>query len=248
MSQISRYWFQPGEGIAREVITADIQRYLGRDATVRPGMGTGEYQEMVADLQLDSRRWLQEGRVSYPESRTHQSRQHYGPTTPAGPSPEVSTGYSPSVPNYSREGQQTVYTSGRQPAPATTYSEPNYTYAVPGPGYAPPGAYYDQGSSPQYEPRTASATPYQYAQPAGGRDRGQYVEAMDPRGAYPGYGGQQPGSSSTRIEQPYSPSTSTQYQDPYARSTYGMPPPRARDPYNPPQPPSANDSRPRRRP
>jgi hypothetical protein len=37
-------WFVPGEGIAREVITADIQRYLGPDALVRPGTGTGEYE------------------------------------------------------------------------------------------------------------------------------------------------------------------------------------------------------------
>jgi hypothetical protein len=37
-------WFVLGEGIAREVITADIQRYLGPDALVRPGTGTGEFQ------------------------------------------------------------------------------------------------------------------------------------------------------------------------------------------------------------
>ena len=37
-------WFQPGGGIACEVITADIQRYLGPDALVRPGEGTGEYE------------------------------------------------------------------------------------------------------------------------------------------------------------------------------------------------------------
>ena len=36
---ITRNWFQPGEGIAREVITADIQRYLGPDALVKPGFG-----------------------------------------------------------------------------------------------------------------------------------------------------------------------------------------------------------------
>lgn len=30
-------WFQPGDGIAREVITADIQRWLGPDALVKPG-------------------------------------------------------------------------------------------------------------------------------------------------------------------------------------------------------------------
>lgn len=37
-------WFVLGDGIAREVITADIQRYLGPDALVRPGTGSGEYQ------------------------------------------------------------------------------------------------------------------------------------------------------------------------------------------------------------
>lgn len=36
-------WFVAGDGIAREVITADIQRYLGPDALVKPGVGTGEY-------------------------------------------------------------------------------------------------------------------------------------------------------------------------------------------------------------
>ena len=40
----SNQWFVPGEGIAREVITADIQRYLGPDALVRPGAGTGDYE------------------------------------------------------------------------------------------------------------------------------------------------------------------------------------------------------------
>lgn len=42
--EVARQWFIPGEGIDRGVITADIQRYLGNDATVRPGIGTGEYQ------------------------------------------------------------------------------------------------------------------------------------------------------------------------------------------------------------
>ena len=42
--EIARQWFIPGEGIDRHVISADIQRYLGNDATVRPGQGTGENQ------------------------------------------------------------------------------------------------------------------------------------------------------------------------------------------------------------
>lgn len=32
-----RNWFVPKDGISREVISADIQRFLGNDATVRPG-------------------------------------------------------------------------------------------------------------------------------------------------------------------------------------------------------------------
>jgi len=36
-SLILRDWFLDGEGIRREVISADIQSFLGNDATVRPG-------------------------------------------------------------------------------------------------------------------------------------------------------------------------------------------------------------------
>ncbi|CAK4030245.1 Hypothetical predicted protein [Lecanosticta acicola] len=75
--EIARQWFVPGEGIDRHVISADIQRYLGNDATVRPGVGTGEHQgvqgywikayrnltsAMIADLRADSARWRQEQR------------------------------------------------------------------------------------------------------------------------------------------------------------------------------------------
>lgn len=42
--EIARQWFVPGDGIDRHVISADIQRYLGNDATVRPGQGTGDHQ------------------------------------------------------------------------------------------------------------------------------------------------------------------------------------------------------------
>lgn len=35
-------WWIPADGISREVIQADIQRYLGPEAVVRPGGGTGE--------------------------------------------------------------------------------------------------------------------------------------------------------------------------------------------------------------
>jgi len=89
--EIARQWFVPGEGIDRHVISADIQRYLGNDATVRPGQGTGEHQgvqgywikayrnltsAMIADLRADSARWRQEQRQTgtrepYVGSSTH---------------------------------------------------------------------------------------------------------------------------------------------------------------------------------
>jgi hypothetical protein len=42
--EIARQWFIPGDGIDRHVISADIQRYLGNDATVRPGVGNGDHE------------------------------------------------------------------------------------------------------------------------------------------------------------------------------------------------------------
>lgn len=37
MSTILRDWFIPEDGIRRDIISAEIQHYLGNDATVRPG-------------------------------------------------------------------------------------------------------------------------------------------------------------------------------------------------------------------
>ncbi|KAK5170259.1 uncharacterized protein LTR77_004845 [Saxophila tyrrhenica] len=74
--ELARQWFIPGDGIDRHVISADIQRYLGNDATVRPGRGTERNNEgvegywirayrnltsaMISDLRADSARWRQE--------------------------------------------------------------------------------------------------------------------------------------------------------------------------------------------
>lgn len=73
--QRQNQWFLPGDGIAREVITTDINRYLGPDALVRPGIGTGEFQgqhgywitayrmlslPMIKDLKADTLNWQRE--------------------------------------------------------------------------------------------------------------------------------------------------------------------------------------------
>ncbi|KAJ4147350.1 hypothetical protein LMH87_001880 [Akanthomyces muscarius] len=99
-------YFVPRDGIDREVISADICRYLGNDALVRPGhyenpqsgqTVQGYYitayrnltTAMIEDLKADSARWDSERRsqtsrntpgVQYRYSETHQSRQHHGPT------------------------------------------------------------------------------------------------------------------------------------------------------------------------
>jgi hypothetical protein len=64
-------WFTPGDGIAPAIITADIQRYLGPGAIVRPGRHQRQYGywvtayrqliwEMIQDLKANSQRWEQE--------------------------------------------------------------------------------------------------------------------------------------------------------------------------------------------
>jgi hypothetical protein len=94
-------WFVPGDGIAREVITHDITRYLGPDALVRPGVGIREYEgqggywitaygtptaQMIQDMKMDTQRWIQERArdrgVAYHNSKTHAARQHWGPSKP----------------------------------------------------------------------------------------------------------------------------------------------------------------------
>lgn len=52
-AELARQWFVSSEGIDRHVIVTDIQRYLGNDATVRPGTGTGE-NEVRKKRQLQS--------------------------------------------------------------------------------------------------------------------------------------------------------------------------------------------------
>jgi len=139
-------YFVPKDGIDREVITADICRYLGNDALVRPGKyenpSTRTVQEgyfitayrnlttaMIADLKADSARWEDERRatasrgqpanVGYRDSQTHSSRQYYGPTEPQG-------GGAPGYASNASPGPQGVYDSG------PSYSQ---NYGAPAPGY-----------------------------------------------------------------------------------------------------------------
>ncbi|ETS77668.1 hypothetical protein PFICI_09730 [Pestalotiopsis fici W106-1] len=91
-------YFVPRDGIDREVITADVCRYLGNDALVRPGVyespQTGQVVQgyyitayrnlttaMIEDLKADSARWDQERRQQTsrgPVGGTHASRDSPG--------------------------------------------------------------------------------------------------------------------------------------------------------------------------
>ncbi|KAH6682050.1 hypothetical protein B0J14DRAFT_695513 [Halenospora varia] len=92
--------FLPRQGIAKEVITADITRYLGNDALVRPGIFQDPKTEMIVqgyyikayknraltkamieDLKTDSATWVNEN----PHYRRHQisesgDRRYFGST------------------------------------------------------------------------------------------------------------------------------------------------------------------------
>ncbi|KAH8171533.1 transcription factor RfeG [Sarocladium implicatum] len=167
-------YFVPRDGIDREVISADICRYLGNDALVRPGMyenpqngsvTPGYYitayrnltTAMIEDLKADSARWENERRaqnsrhsgVSYHQSETHQSRQHYGPTEAPHP--------------------QDPYARDR-PYPGTNapgYSGSN-TYNQAGPSQSQPQQSYSGGGYPSYQPPGQKSTDARYTSPAGG--------------------------------------------------------------------------------
>ncbi|CAN9423145.1 unnamed protein product [Alternaria alternata] len=123
-------WFVPGDGIAREVITADIQRYLGPDALVRPGTGTGEYQGQPGY-------WITAYRTL---------------TSPSGRDYPAQSAYS-SYP------AQTPDPYGRQPATQTTpYSNPSAAAAAPGYYIASDGRQYPLSQQPQSSRNPQSGT------------------------------------------------------------------------------------------
>lgn len=187
MSTRSNQWFVLGDGIAREVITADIQRYLGPDALVRPGHGTGDLEgrpgywitayrtltsQMIQDLKTDSQRWAAEkdrghgSGVPYPESRTHASRQHYGPTETYSPASKPPTYASPTY-GASESGHYTT-------TPTAAYSTQAYQAA------------------PTHAAHTAPRTdPYNYGQQQPG-GRGEYPSYPAAAPAYPTYQQQPP--------------------------------------------------------
>ncbi|KAI0119486.1 hypothetical protein F4814DRAFT_243331 [Daldinia grandis] len=168
-------YFVPRDGIDREVITADICRYLGNDALVRPGtyenpqsgqIIQGYYinayrnltTAMIEDLKADSARWDQERRqqsasrnnaagVQYRNSDTHQSRQYYGPTEAA---------FAAGTPNRDPYGDATPRYPGTGSAGYTGAAGSYTAQQYPQGGYSTQQGYTTQGS--QFQAPSASVT------------------------------------------------------------------------------------------
>ncbi|KAJ5602646.1 hypothetical protein N7537_005602 [Penicillium hordei] len=160
-------YFIPGEGISREVIQADICRYLGNDALVRPGNHNGRpgffirayrnlTSEMITDLKADSARWeadvSRRADLGYPRGNYIQdtSVSHAPNTSPAN--------YAPAPVHEVRQSQgpsPTPFTA----APAQSYMDPYSQGSYSGSQNAPytnPPSY----TSATHSPYASSTAPY----------------------------------------------------------------------------------------
>ncbi|CRG87701.1 hypothetical protein PISL3812_04721 [Talaromyces islandicus] len=191
-------YFISGDGISREVIQADICRYLGNDALVKPGSHQGRQgylirayrnltSEMIADLKADSARWEQEvarradmgySRASYASSSIHETRQQQGGPSPAAFNPP------PNQYNIDPYPQQPQYGGHHSQPPH--YGTPAYTSSQ-SPGFAqnayasPPQQNPYPGQNPPPISAPESHTAYTYT--------GQPVYPYEGRNAAPRYPG-----------------------------------------------------------
>lgn len=229
-------YFVPKDGIDREVITADICRYLGNDALVRPGnyenpltrqVQSGYFitayrnltTAMIADLKADSDRWDAERRatasrgqpsnVGYRDSTTHQSRQYYGPTEQVpGANPGYSSAPTPAVQGAYDSGPQYQQQSYGQPAGG--YAQP--VYAVQDNNYyAGADLLREQPSRVPVVPSGANVPRTNQYAPSP-----SYQQQPDPRS---NYYSSQPGPAAAQAQQQYP----TQPNDPYYGRGQGLP-------------------------
>lgn len=178
-------YFVPRDGIDREVITADICRYLGNDALVRPGtyddngrVIQGYYitayrnltSAMIADLKADSQRWDQERRkhgssqnVRYTESQTRFQQQ--------GDHSGFGGGYQANM----------SYPGNNAPGYSSGSTAPSYSN---NPAYSSGGGMYPSGyagQSPQYS-SSSTADPRYAPAPISGAMDSAYQMSQQPVG------------------------------------------------------------------
>ncbi|KAK2743375.1 hypothetical protein FQN55_007314 [Onygenales sp. PD_40] len=171
-------YFIDGTGISREVIQADICRYLGPGALVKPGVVQGRpgyylraYRnltpEMIADLKADSARWEAERTQADRDPRASNLPGSYDQSRSISPGSNMhpATYYSSSTTHSNR--QQTGPSGGGYgPGPSAPYDNypPTNPYA---PGPNAPGAN-PQAYTTGYSPATTySNVPTTYASAPG---------------------------------------------------------------------------------
>ncbi|KAH0288515.1 hypothetical protein M436DRAFT_38741 [Aureobasidium namibiae CBS 147.97] len=172
-SNILRNWFVPKEGINRSVISADIQKYLGNDATVRPGKDKeieGYWikayrnltSEMINDLRTASTKWEQEQRSgrrgAYEESHTYRQAANSGTN---GNGPYRASTNSPQLSGdvYLPSNGHVSHAAPRMPiAEMPSYEDPRRMYAAPPHSAAPvTSAYGDPSIYPTHQPRPVAS-------------------------------------------------------------------------------------------
>ncbi|KAI9676081.1 MAG: hypothetical protein M1817_000824 [Caeruleum heppii] len=182
----NQYWL-PAENIAREVITADIARYLGNDALVKPSPnpeGRSGYlitayrpltSEMIADLKADSKSWQAE-RLQAQQSRSPGRYLRERGSTGSPDSASVS------APSYDRSRTRHESLQQYPPDRATTsgdsYEDP---YDGEGSHGQPPPGMYDHQHPPQ---GYGQFLPGDYAPQSG--YGGQEYHSTGPEGYPPG--------------------------------------------------------------
>ncbi|OQE92481.1 hypothetical protein PENNAL_c0007G08429 [Penicillium nalgiovense] len=172
-------YFIPGEGISREVIQADICRYLGNDALVRPGNHNGRpgffirayrnlTSEMITDLKADSARW--EADVSRRADLGYPRGNYIQDTNVSHPPNTAPATYAPAPVHEVRQSQgpsPTPFTA----APAQSYMDPYSQSSYSGSQNAPytnPSSYtstthspYASGTAPYPPPQVSYSGPNQ---------------------------------------------------------------------------------------
>ncbi|RDW60708.1 hypothetical protein BP6252_12091 [Coleophoma cylindrospora] len=221
-------YFIPGNGIDWDVISSDITRYLGNDASVRPGTSVDPrtFQEqhgyiitayrnlttaMITDIKADSERWDAERRQPTPvggASKGISVRDSGGVRKSSRPIVEyqVSTThqsrlyYGPTPDAYLQPSSSQVYDYVPQHH-SPGYGQPQQ-YATPTMGYAPAAGYSGSAGYAQTRIPNIPAQPENYYIVGAGLevDR-RSVEPLPPRNPPPTTG-QYPSSTSTYQQQP----------------------------------------------
>ncbi|KAF2430789.1 hypothetical protein EJ08DRAFT_660471 [Tothia fuscella] len=211
-------WFVPGDGIRRDVIQADIQRYLGPDALVKPGLdqdGRQGYRiaayrtltaSMIQDLQNDSYNFNSERTRS-----TNGSGSPYSVEPGFGSKPNKVIGrYEDSETHRARHHWGPTSSESPAPPQQSSHAQPqtHRQEQYPGSSYAPPVAASGQSQYGESSHSRAPIYPPTTQQPS-------FQEPYrTPQTAYP------PSNSNPSAAQSMSPAPNYRYE---AGSQYNQP-------------------------